>query len=157
LIKLGRVQSATPAKLQEAAKRWLSDGEYVLEVHPFGEPEATSERVDRSKPPEIGQAPEPKLPKLERLTLSNGLRVVLAERHEIPLVNISLLVDSGYAADQSASPGTARLTASLLDQGTRTRSALEISEQLAQLGARLTAASSVDSIFVRLSSLKDKL
>jgi len=62
------------------------------------------------------------------------------------------------AAHQSpASPGTARLTSSLLDQGTKTRSALEISEQLAQLGARLTTASSVDQIFVRLSTLKANL
>ena len=155
--KLDREKAATPANLQEAAKRWLSDGEYQLEIHPFGEPEATTGKVDRSKPPEIGQAPEPKLPKLERLTLSNGLRVVLAERHEIPLVNLSLLVDSGYAADQFASPGTAKLTANMLDQGTKSRSSLEISEQLAQLGARLTAASSVDDIMVRLSSLKNNL
>jgi len=155
--KLDRVKAATPARLQAAARRWLSDGEYVLEVYPFGDPHATTERTDRSKPPEIGQPPEPRLPKLERLTLSNGLRVVVAERHEIPLVNLSLLVDSGYAADQSASPGAARLTANLLDQGTKTRSALEISEQLAQLGARLTTTSSVDDIILRLSSLKDKL
>lgn len=156
-IKLDRVRSATPAKLQEAARRWLSDGEYVMEVYPFGDPQASKERTDRSKPPEIGQPPEPRLPKLERLTLSNGLRVVLAERHEIPLVNVSLLVDSGYAADQFTAPGVARLTSSLLDQGTRTRSALEISEELAQLGARVTTAASVDDLMVRLSSLKDKL
>jgi zinc protease len=156
-IKLDRVRNATPAKLQDAAKRWLSDGEYVLEVFPFGDPQANTQRTDRSKPPEIGRPAEPRLPKLERLTLSNGLRVVLAERHEIPLVNLSLLVDSGYAADQFASPGTARLTSSLLDQGTKTRSALEVSEQLAQLGGRLTTAASVDSLFVRLSSLKEKL
>ena len=156
-VKLNRVQAATPAKLQEAAKRWLSDGEYVIEVQPFGDPQAITERVDRAKPPEIGQAPEPRMPKLERTTLSNGLRVVLAERHEIPLVNLTLLVDSGYAADQSAAPGAARLTANMLDQGTKSRSSLEISEQTAQLGARLTAASSVDDILVRLSTLKTNL
>ena len=155
--KLDRVRLATPAKLQDAAKRWLSDGEYALEIHPFGEPQAASQRTDRSKPPEIGQPAEPRMPKLERLTLSNGLKVVLAERHEIPLVNVSLLVDSGFAADQFASPGTARLTASLLDQGTKTRTALEISEQLAQLGARMTATASVDTIIARLSSLKTNL
>lgn len=155
--KLDRVRNATPAKLQDAAKRWLSDGEYVLEVFPFGDPQATTQQTDRSKPPEIGTPPEPRLPKLERLTLSNGLHVVLAERHEIPLVNLSLMIDSGYAADQFATPGTAKLTASLLDQGSKKLSALEISEQLAQLGARLTTAASVDSLFVRLSSLKEKL
>jgi zinc protease len=156
-IKLDRVMAATPAKLQAAAKKWLSDGEYALEIYPFGDPKPATQKADRAKPPEIGQAPEPRLPKLERLTLSNGLRVVVAERHEIPLVNVSLLVDSGYAADQYASAGAAKLTAGLLDQGTKTRSALEISEQLAQLGARLTTTSSVDNIITRLSSLKGNL
>jgi zinc protease len=156
-IKLDRVKAATPAKLQAAAKKWLSDGEYALEIYPFGDPKPATQKADRAKPPEIGQTPEPRLPKLERLTLSNGLRVVVAERHEIPLVNVSLLVDSGYAADQYASAGAAKLTAGLLDQGTKTRSALEISEQLAQLGARLTTTSSVDNIITRLSSLKGNL
>ena len=156
-VKLDRVKAATPAKLQAAAKRWLSDGEYVMEVYPFGDPHATTEGADRTKPPDVGQPPEPRLPKLERLTLSNGLRVVVAERHEIPLVNLSMLMDSGYAADQFSTPGAARLTASLLDQGTKSRSALEISEQLAQLGARLTSTASVDNLILRLSSLKDKL
>ena len=155
--KLQRVRTATPAKLQAVARRWLSDGQFVLEVHPFGEPKAFSSKVDRSKPPEIGQTPEPRMPTLQRFTLSNGLRVVLAERHEIPLVNLSLLVDSGFAADQFAAPGTARLTASLLDQGTKTRTSLQISEELAQLGARLTATATVDDLMIRLSSLKNKL
>ena len=156
-IKLDRVRALTPAKMQEASKRWLSDGVYTLDILPFGDPKETSERTDRSKPPEIGRPPEPRLPQLQRLTLANGLKVVLAERHEIPLVNLSLLVDSGFAADQFASPGTARLTQGMLDGGTKTRASLEISEQLAQLGARLTTAASIDTIMVRLSSLKTTL
>ena len=155
--KLARVRELTPAKLQAAAKRWLSDGEYALEVYPFGDPKAATEKADRSKPPAIGQTPETRMPKLEHLTLSNGLKVVLAERHDIPLVNLSLLVDSGFAADQLASPGVARLTASMLDGGTKTRSSLEITEQLAQLGARLTASASEDSIAARLSTLTSKV
>ena len=155
-VKLDRVQAATPAKLQDAAKRWLSGGDYTMVILPFGEPQV-SEKTDRTKPPDVGQAAEPRLPQLERLTLSNGLKVVLAERHEIPLVNLSLLIDSGFAADQFASPGTARLVSNLLDGGTKTRASLEISEQLAQLGARLTTTASIDSIVARLSSLKTKL
>jgi len=156
-IKLDRVRAATPAKLQEVAKRWLTDGVYTMEVYPFGDLQASSQKADRNKPPELGQPPEPHLPKLERFTLSNGLKVILAERHEIPLVNFSVLVDSGFAADQGALPGTARLASNLLDQGTKRRTALEISEQLAQLGARLTTGASVDTISARFSSLKTNL
>ncbi|MBV9506796.1 MAG: insulinase family protein, partial [Acidobacteriia bacterium] len=155
--KLARVREATPAKLQSAAQRWLSDGMYTLEVHPYGNPQPTAVSADRNNPPQVGTPPEAKLPKLERTTLSNGLKIILAERHEIPLVNVSLLVDSGFAADQFAAPGTARLVASLLDGGTKRHSSLELNEQLAQLGARVTTQSSVDYITARISTLKAKL
>jgi zinc protease len=156
-LKLARERQATPAQIQAAAKRWLSDGEYMLEVHPFGDPKVSTTPADRNQAPATAQPPELKLPKLERTTLSNGLKLVLAERHEIPLVNFDLLVDSGYAADQFASPGTAALGSTLLDQGTRTRTSLEISEQLAQLGATLGAGASLDTIRARLSALKSNL
>ncbi len=155
--KLERVRTATPEKLQSAAKRWLSDGEYTLEIHPYGDPKPMTQAADRSKLPAAGQAPEPRLPRLERATLSNGLKIILAERQEIPLVSFSLIVDSGYAADQFASPGTARLLGSLLDGGTKKRSSLDLNEELAQLGARLNVVSSVDYLTVRLSAMKAKL
>jgi zinc protease len=166
-VKLAREREATPAKIQAAAKRWLSDGEYVSEVFPFGDPQAATAAADRKQPPPNGQPPELRLPKLERATLSNGLKVVLAERHEIPLVSFSLLVDSGYAADQEVPsgpglgptprPGAAALVAKLLDEGTKTRTSLEIGEQLAQLGANLSVGANMDSIDARLSALKANL
>ena len=156
-IKLNRERQATPAKLQAAAKRWLSDGEYMLEVFPFGDPKVSTTTADRNAPPASGQPPALRLPKLERITLANGLKVVLAERHEIPVVNFGLMVDSGYAADQFAAPGAAALVANLLNQGTRKRSSLEISEQLAQLGANLNVGASMDALTARLSALKTNL
>jgi zinc protease len=156
-VKLRREREATPAKVQAAAQRWLSDGEYVAEVFPFGDPHASTTAVDRKQPPVTGPPPELRLPKLERTTLSGGLKVVLAERHEIPLVNFSLLVDSGYAADQFAVPGEAALVSKLLDQGTKTRTSLQIGEQLAQLGATLNVGATMDSMVARLSALKTNL
>jgi zinc protease len=164
-VKLRREREATPAKVQAAAKRWLSDGEYVAEVFPFGDPQASTTAVDRNQPPAIAQPPELRLPSLERATLSNGLKVVLAERHEIPLVSLSLLVDSGYAADQgvpsgpgtTGRPGAAALVSKLLDQGTKTRTSLEIGEQLAQLGANLSVGANMDGIDARLSALRTNL
>jgi zinc protease len=155
--KLARVREATPAKLREAAVHWLSDGVYTMEIHPYGDLKPTSETVDRTTLPEASQSPEPRLPKLERTTLSNGLQIVLAERHELPLVNFSLMVDSGYSADQFASPGTAKLVAALLDGGTKAHTSLDLNEQLAQLGARVNVQGSMDFISVRLAALKVKL
>ncbi|HEX4546315.1 MAG TPA: pitrilysin family protein, partial [Candidatus Acidoferrum sp.] len=156
-ISLKRVQDATAEDLKAAANRWLSDGVYVLEVQPFPEYKTAAIGADRSKAPETGTPPDLKLPKLQRAKLSNELKVILAERHEVPLVNFWMTTDAGYAADQFALPGTASMTSSLVDGGTSSRSALEISDQLAALGAELHAYSNLDLSFVQLSSLKAKL
>jgi zinc protease len=154
---LKRVREATPEDLKAAANRWLSDGVYILEVHPFPEYKEAATGTDRSKAPDTGTPPALKLPKLQRTTLSNGMKVILAERHEVPLVNFWLATDAGYAADQLASPGTASMTMALLTGGTSSRNALEISDQLALLGAQLQAFSNLDFSIVRLSALKSKL
>ncbi len=151
------MMSATPADVQAAARKWLSDGDYVLDVVPFGRYAAGKADVDRSKVPEPGPAPEPTFPGLERATLSNGLKVILAERHTLPIVNFSLQVDAGYAADQFARPGTADLTLNMMDEGTKTMSALQISDAQARLGARLFTGSDLDASFANLSALKENL
>jgi zinc protease len=156
-ISLKRIQNATAEDLKAAANRWLIDGVYALEVQPFPDYKTAATGADRSKAPENGTPPELKLPKMQRATLSNGLKVILAERHEVPLVTMWMTADAGYAADQFAAPGTASMTSSLLDGGTSTRSALQISDQLATLGSQLQAFSDLDLSVVRLSTLKSKL
>jgi zinc protease len=154
-LKLAR--EATAEDLKAAANRWLADGVYILEVLPFPQYTTATAAADRSKAPAIGAPPELKLPKLQRAKLSNGLSVVLAERHEAPLVSFWMTSDAGYAADEFAAPGTASMTMSLLTGGTKTRSALEISDQLATLGAELSTNSNLDMSIVRLSALTSKL
>jgi len=156
-VTLKRVQAATPDELRSAARRWLSDGVFILEVHPFAKYETVNTGVDRSKLPEPGAPPELRLPKLQHASLNNGLKVVLAERHELPIVNFWLTLDAGYAADQFGLPGTAQAASALLTGGTKTLTALEIDDQLALLGARLNAYSNLDESVVNLSALKAKL
>src|SRR5580700_6710954 len=152
-----RVHEATAEDLHEAARRWLSDGVYILEVLPFPEYQTASAGADRSKMPDAGTPPELKLPKLQKTTLTNGLKIVLAERHDSPIINFSMITDAGFAADQVASPGTASFTTALLIGGTKTLNALEINDKLELLGAELTAGSNLDSSIVKLSALKAKL
>lgn len=154
---LNRIQQATAAELKDAARTWLDDGVYVLNIEPFPAFKAAAQTLDRSKMPDVGQPPAAKLPKFEKETLSNGLKIILAERHEIPVVNFWLEVDAGYAADQFAHPGTARLAGTLLTNGTKKRTALEISDETQLLGAVLTAGSNLDFSSVHLSALKANL
>jgi zinc protease len=155
--QLARVAAATAAQVRGAAVRWLSDGVYTLEVRPFPEYAVARTGADRSALPPAGTPPDAKFPALERDTLSNGLKIVLAERRSIPLVRFDLLLDAGFAADQFAQPGTASLAMSMLDEGTATRTAIQISDRLADLGATLGAASRLDVSSVSLETLREQL
>ena len=154
---LQRVLSAQPDDLTRAAHQWLSDGVYILEVHPFPDFKTTKSDVDRSQLPELGSPPRTNFPEISRTTLPNGLKVLLSRRSSVPLLNLNLLVDAGYAADQHAMPGVASLAMDMLDEGTSTRSALEISEEMDHLGARLRTDSDLDLSSVSLSVLKSNL
>jgi zinc protease len=156
-ISLQRIREATADDLKSVANRWLSDGVYIVQVLPFPDYKPATAEVDHTKTPALGAPPELKLPKLQRAALSNGLKVILAERHEVPLVEFWLAADAGYAADQFAKPGTAKLTGALLTDGTKTRNALQINDQAAMLGANLSTRSNLDFSFVSISALKAKL
>ena len=97
--------------------------------------------------------PALRLPPVQRRKLSNGLEVLIVEHHELPVVDFSLVVKSGAASDPSERPGLATLTADLLDEGTKTRSALDISNQLADIGAQLSVNSGWDSSNASLTTL----
>jgi len=155
--RLKWAQDATPKDIQAAAKAWLSDGVFVLNVQPTPEYKVAATGADRSKLPAVGTPPELKLPPLQRFTLSNGLKVALAERHNAPVVDMTLIIDAGYAADSLAAPGTARLALNMLDEGTKKRSSLEIAERAEMLGARLGAGSSLDTSFISLNAITNKL
>ena len=156
-VTLDRVANATADELRTAARQWLSDGVFVLDVHPYPKYDVVASTVDRSKLPAVPAPPAPKFPATQTTTLSNGLKVVLAHRDAVPLVSFNLLVDAGYAADKLGVPGEASLAMSMLDEGTKTRSALQISEELASLGASLSAGSGLDASTVSMSTLKSNM
>jgi zinc protease len=154
---LERTASATPERLRRVANDWLADGVYVLEVRPFVGTRTERSPIDRSTLPPAPEPPTPAFPAIRTTTLSNGLRVAVVERHAVPLVNVELLVDAGYAADHGGTLGTASLALEMLDEGTTTRGALAISDALARLGARFSTRSTVDLSVATLQALKENL
>lgn len=155
--RLQRIEEATPASLQRTARKWLADGAYVLQIHPFPEYTVAQTGVDRRALPEITEFPSTSFPTRQMARLDNGLKVILVERHTIPTVDFQLLVDAGYASDQLTAPGTARLALDMLDEGTKRRSSLQINEQLNLLGAELTSGSILDMSTIRLNALREHL
>ena len=155
--RLARVRSATPARVQAAAQRWLTDGVFVLEVTPWKDGKVSASDADRSKVPDAGTPPAPRFPEVEKAVLGNGLRVMVVSRPSVPVVNFQLVVDAGFSSDPKGAAGTARLAAALIPDGTATRNALQISDALRDLGATLSASSSLDGTTVALSALKSRL
>ena len=107
--------------------------------------------ADRSKPPTIGQPPQLNLPEIQKRTLSNGLAVWLVETHEVPLVQVNLLVKAGAGDDPAGKFGLASLTAAMLDEGAGTRNALDLADAIDFLGASLGTTASYDASAVRLN------
>lgn len=158
--KLGwdRFRAATPADLQGAAKRWLTDGDYVLHMVPFGQLSASSAGADRSKMPEPGAAVPAVFPALERAELPNGLKLIVAPRPGVPVVNMSMLVNTGIAADWKAETvGVGAFAAGLMDEGTKTRTGDQLSDQLGALGASVSSGGGGEASIVSLSAVKPTL
>ncbi|MBC2840483.1 pitrilysin family protein [Robiginitalea sp. SC105] len=151
------VEEATVADVQATAKKWLSKGKHLLICEPFPEYTVTESGVDRSKLPELGTPKTSRFPEIQRTELSNGLKVVLAQRSGVPTIVMNMMIDAGYKTDFLSSPGTAALAMNLMDEGTKNMTSLEISEKLQLLGASLSAGSNQDMSTVYMNTLKPTL
>ncbi len=150
------IADATAKDLSDSVSEYLGQGAYIAEVHPYPELDVTA-GYDRSAPPPVGEFAGVDFPSFERKVLDNGLTLIVANRSAVPVISMSLQINAGYAADQFGKPGTAALTMSVLDEGTKKRSALEISEELGLLGASLGAGADLDTASVSLSALSENL
>ncbi|MEA3540103.1 MAG: pitrilysin family protein [Pseudomonadota bacterium] len=150
--------NATPASVQDAAKRWISKGDYQLTVYPYGAlQQVAGKGIDRSKLPPVDGAPALEFPAVERAKLSNGIEVVFAKRDTVPVVNLSMVFDAGNAADARDKLGTQSLMLSLLDEGTTKRTAIQIAEEEERLGANIGASAGNDTTEISLSALTTNL
>ena len=116
-----------------------------------------AQAVDRTAPPALEPPPALKLPSIERFSLSNGLDVTLMQKHEVPLVQINLIVKTGSAMDPSAKPGLATMMADMLDEGAGGRTALELADAVDFLGADLFASAGYHTTVVGLFTPISKL
>ncbi|HEV7383940.1 MAG TPA: insulinase family protein, partial [Phenylobacterium sp.] len=111
----------------------------------------------RQAPPPLGPPVVPVLPKPAERTLPNGLRVIVARSSDLPLVTADLTLKTGGWADPPRLSGVAGMTADMLTEGTRTRSARDIARQTEALGANLESAASLEASSVTLNVMPDKL
>ena len=93
----------------------------------------------------------------KRIQLDNGMVLLLAEKHDIPMVTVSMAIKAGNTAAAGDKPGLAAITAALLTQGTTRRTANQISSDIDFIGGSLSTRGGDDFAVGRLSGLqKDK-
>jgi zinc protease len=180
-----RLMAATPTSVSQAANQWIARGDFTLTVVPGkvettdmatvtgraaargkpapvlsakGDYRTVASDVDRRKGvPRVTRFPDLSFPVLQRGKLANGIEVILAERHTVPAVQLQLLFDAGYAADQGRKLGTSSFTMAMLDEGTTDLDSVEIAKRKQRLGALIASGCGLDYCNATLNALDDQL
>ena len=106
-------------------------------------------------PPVLGPQAPLKLPPMIERTLPNGLKLVIVEQHELPIVDVALVIRSGSESDPAGKKGLATLAANMLDEGAGNRDALAIADQIGFLAIRLNTSAGFDRSTVSLHSTRN--
>jgi zinc protease len=172
---LDRYRKVTAADVQRVANTYLNGNRLVMSFVPRKEravsqqnnavntPTSTSNKKDVEKKdysanlPKPGANPSFALPSIDKRKLSNGMNVWIVKESELPIVSMNMVFNSGGTADPQNRAGLASFTASLLNTGTKTRSAVEIANQLQSIGASVNAGSGWDSANVAMQTLTKNL
>ncbi len=107
--------------------------------------------------PKAGPNPKFSLPAIEKTKLSNGLDVWVVRQSELPIVSMNLVINAGGTLESADKSGVASITASMLNQGTKTRSAVEIANSLQSIGTQIGAGASWDNSSVSMQTLTKNL
>jgi zinc protease len=171
---LARIRAVTPADVQRVVNAQLQNRARAV-VHgvpgtqelgpevptpPLAKAKAAKsagvnrDQAWRNRVPKAGPPPQFSLPQGQAFTLASGLTVIHQYNPALPVVAAELVVRSGSEANPVTQPGLSGFTAAMLDEGTATRSAPQIADEIAQLGAMLGTSSSADASRVSLLSLK---
>ncbi len=168
--------AVTAADVQRVAKKYLTADRIRLDVTPGAPtpraPEvavdpasqaplnspptvAVKDTFDRSTMPAVGPVPKFTPPSVVRRTLSNGLPVLVAERHDLPILSVELVVKGGETLVPDDRQGLAALTAALIREGTTTRDSLKIAGDIAAIGATLQTQGVLEESSVGITTLTE--
>ena len=110
-------------------------------------------KTDRSSAPPPTEPRPYHFPRITRATLPNGLRVLVAENHNAPLVSLRALVRSGADHDTVQTAGLASIVADMLDEGAGDRDAIRIAEDVGLLGGALGTGADWDATYISFDVL----
>jgi zinc protease len=171
--ELKRVFAVTPEDVKRVAKQYLGPNRVRLDVTPGAQaqrpPEVAVDRAgqkdvevklaevkdtfDRSEMPKVEGNPEFTPPPVVRRKLSNGLEVVIAERRDLPILTLNLVLKGGQNLEDYGQQGLAELMTDLMTEGTKSRDTMELAGDLSKIGASLRAGSTRESSSLSLTTL----
>jgi zinc protease len=150
------LNDATQEDIRVTTKRWLNRPYYQLTVLPFPDYEVASTDVDRSVIPAVSDGSDIQFPDIEVGTLNNGMKVVVAQRGSIPLIDVVFRIGSGETAAPADAHALADFVFMLSDKGTKKFDAGELAaarDRIA-MGGRLGAATEYSTYSYRILSSK---
>ena len=182
-VVLDRVFAVTPEDVRRVARKYLGPNRIELDIIP-GEPAPANgvvdrppqpragivnapvtpppaveikDAFDRSAMPPLGPTPRFQPPRFQRRRLSNGLELRVVERRELPIVTVNLVVKSGETLAPRGKEGLASLAASLLEEGTASRTTMQLAGELAEIGSTIEATGGLESTTISLTTLSRHL
>src|SRR3989475_8323504 len=114
-------------------------------------------QTPQATPPPPAPPRSVQFPKPVEKTLPNGLRVIVVQRSQMPLVTAQVLIKSGGEVDPSDLAGAADMTAALLTRGTTTRSATQIAEAIEALGGSINSGARWDSSAITVDVMSSRI
>ena len=169
---LANYATVTPAEVKSAMAEWLTKPAFSLRLEPGDRPDYVEAKAVAAKPkkgsdkitvtkkrevPSLASMQALDFPDVQHVTLSNGVQLHYAQRSAVPITQMAMQFNAGYAADASTKRGLQSLTLSLLDEGTTTKSSQQIAEEQERLGVEINASGSSDRSTVSMSALSANL
>jgi zinc protease len=171
--EMQKLFAVTPADVKRVANQYLGDGRVRLDVTPGEQakrpPEVEVDRkaqvaiapevapakdsFDRNAMPAVGKLADFTPPPVVRRKLSNGAEVLIAERHELPVLTLSLMVRGGSVTEPKGKEGLASLTGSLMSEGTAKHDVFQLAGALSEIGSSLRAGFGAESGSLSLTTL----
>lgn len=140
-------------KATEDVPRSPADTDADVKVVPPYTPEFETAQNWRKDAPKPGPEPALHLPAPKSFAMANGVKVYLIEEHALPLMSASLVTMAGGENNPTDKPGLAAFAARMLTEGTATRSSTELANDIAQIGANLGSAATMDNASISVGAL----
>jgi zinc protease len=169
---LANYATVTPAEIRSAMAEWLAKPAFSLRLDPGERPPYEEAKAVAQEPakgadkvtvtrkrevPPLGPLHALDFPDVHHVNLSNGIQLHYAQRSAVPVSQIALSFNAGYAADTPDRRGLQNLTLSLLDEGTTTRTSQQLAEEKERLSAQISASGNADRSTVAMSALSANL